>query len=238
MPKNIIQPDTMPTDLALLTFLKFPEPGHVKTRLAAAIGAELAAKIYRHLIQTLFARTASLPARHFAVFTPREKRQALRRMLPGEREWLAQDPSPDLGVRMRTAIQTVLQRGYSRILLIGSDSPDLPLAHLEQAAEALHHHDVVLGPSQDGGYYLIGVKADLPALFENISWSTAAVLQQTLAKTEALGLKVHLLPAWYDVDDFNSLHRYCMLNDIPDRLKFRLLPFFLGRVFNQRSLLA
>jgi len=228
----------MPTDLALLTFVKFPQKGHVKTRLAAEIGAELATKVYRHFLDTLFARTASLPARHFALFTPPEKHQAFQRLFPGKREWLAQVVSPDLGVRLCTAIQAVLLRGYSRVLVIGSDSPDLPIDYLHQAAAALLTHELVLGPAADGGYYLIGVKADHPALFEGIAWSTASVLQQTLEAAQRLGLRVQLLPRWYDVDDLESLLRYCLLNDIPDELKHRLLPFLTERLFQSRTMLA
>lgn len=229
----------MPTDLALLTFVKFPEPGKVKTRLAAAIGPELAAELYHHFIDATFVCAGQLKnAAQFAAFTPAEKAPAFQRLFPGERQWLAQVPAPDLGTRMRATVQTMLQRGYGRVLIIGSDSPDLPAAHLNEAAAALRTHDLVLGPAEDGGYYLIGLKSDYAQLFENITWSTVSVLQQTLAAAQRLGLRVHLLPRWYDVDDLPALQRYCLTNDLPAALVTRLKPLLAGKLMDYRTLLA
>lgn len=229
----------MPTDLALLTFVKFPEPGKVKTRLAAAIGPELAAELYHHFIDATFICAAQLEsATQFAAFTPAEKAPAFQQMFAGARQWLAQVPAPDLGTRMRAAVQTMLQRGYGRVLIIGSDSPDLPAAHLTEAAAALRTHDLVLGPAEDGGYYLIGLKADYAALFEGITWSSASVLPQTLAAAQRLGLRVHLLPRWYDVDDLPALQRYCLTNDLPAQLVARLKPILAGKLTDYHTLLA
>lgn len=229
----------MPTDLALLTFVKFPEPGKVKTRLAAVIGPELATELYHHFIEATFACAGQLKnATQIAAFTPADKASVFRQMFPGERQWLAQVPVPDLGTRMRAAVQTMLQRGYGRVLIIGSDSPDLPASHLNEAAAALPTHDLVLGPAEDGGYYLIGLKSDYAQLFENITWSTASVLQQTLVAAQRLGLRVHLLPPWYDVDDLPTLQRYCLTNDLPAALVARLKPLLAGKLMDWRALLA
>lgn len=199
----------MPTDLALIVFVKYPEPGKVKTRLAKFIGFERAAELYREFAATTFQNSDGLAhAARFAAFTPWDKKAELRAMFPGEREWLAQHAAPDLGVRLRHAIAHVLDLGYRRVLTIGTDSPTLPVAYLEEAAEKLEEHDLVLGPAEDGGYYLIGVKEAPHALFEGIEWSTEKVLAQTLARAQALKLSVHLLPEWYDVDDLVTLEKF------------------------------
>lgn len=111
-------------------------------------------------------------------------------------------------MRLHHAISRVLALGYRRVLTIGTDSPTLPPAYLEEAAAQLGEHDVVLGPAEDGGYYLIGVKAAPIALFEGIAWSTEEVFAQTLQRAEALQLSVHLLPQWYDIDDAATLEKF------------------------------
>lgn len=199
----------MPTDLALIVFVKYPQAGKVKTRLAKFIGFERAAELYREFAAMTFQNSDRLAhAARFAAFTPLEKEAELRSLFPGEREWLAQHAAQDLGVRLRHAIAHVLGLGYRRVLTIGTDSPTLPVAYLEEAAEKLNEHDLVLGPAEDGGYYLIGVKEASPALFEGIAWSTEKVLTQTLACAQTMKLAVHLLPEWYDVDDLTTLKKF------------------------------
>ena len=229
----------MSTNLALLTVVKFPESGKVKTRLAAAIGDELAAEVYRHFIAQTFASVESLKeATPFVAFTPEEKAAEFQRMFPGEQRWFAQINSPDFGVRLRHAMQTIFQQDYQRVITIGSDSPTLPPAYLKEAAEALTTHDLVLGPAEDGGYYLIGLKSAPAALFEGITWSTEKVLQQTLAAAARLGLRVHLLPEWYDIDDLPTLHRYCLTSDVPHDLAARLKPFLLRELVDYHKMIA
>ncbi len=199
----------MHTDLALIVFVKYPEPGKVKTRLAKFIGFERAAELYREFA-TMTLRNGELLAHaaRLAFFTPPDKKAELRTMFPGEWHWLEQHTSSDLGVRIQHAITSALALGYRRVLTIGTDSPTLPLAFLEEAAAALHTHDLVLGPAEDGGYYLIGVKAAPMALFEGIAWSTEKVFAQTVERAEALRLSVHILPEWYDIDDLATLEKF------------------------------
>ncbi len=216
--------------LALLVFVKYPEPGKVKTRLAATIGAELAAQLYGEFIRTTFslARQSALAAR-FVAFSPIEKEQTLRALFPGPWQWFAQTDSADLGVRIHHAISHVQQSGYSHVLTIGTDSPSLPAEHLHQAATALETHDLVLGPATDGGYYLIGLKsAPLFGLFTDIDWSTERVLHQTLQRAEQRRMSVHLLPAWYDVDDLATLRRFCNESKLSWELWQKVKPFLRG----------
>ncbi|MEO7274709.1 MAG: TIGR04282 family arsenosugar biosynthesis glycosyltransferase [Vicinamibacterales bacterium] len=122
--------------------------------------------------------------------------------------WLAQRGG-DLGERMAAAFQDLHRLGYENVVLIGSDLPTLPPAFIARAVHALRTRraTVVLGPSADGGYYLIGLRRPADALFQGVSWGTSAVLEQTRRRAQALGLSVHLLDAWYDVDDAPSLRR-------------------------------
>jgi len=216
----------MPANPVLLIFVKYPEPGKVKTRLAAAIGAELAAQLYQEFIlQTLKLAQQSKIAKCFVTFSPAEKQQALQKLFPGPWQWFAQENSPDLGVRIHRAIQHVQQQGYSHVITIGTDSPSLPAHYLDQAAAALLHHDLVLGPATDGGYYLIGLKSALPELFTGIDWSTERVLNQTLQRAQQLQLSTHQLPVWYDVDDLATLRRFCDEKNLPPALWQKAQPF-------------
>ena len=114
---------------------------------------------------------------------------------------------PDFGDCLYGAIDQLLTLGHASAVVLNSDSPTLPTSLLVETAEVLSHPGdrAVLGPSTDGGYYLLGLKARHRRLFEDITWSTDQVAEQTLARAAEIGLSVHLLPAWYDVDDAQSL---------------------------------
>lgn len=213
--------------LALLVFVKYPEPGRVKTRLASTIGAKLAAQLYSEFIRATFSLAQQIEAAvRFVTFTPAEKEQALREHFPGPFQWFAQIDAANLGARIHHAIRRVQQSGCSHVLTIGTDSPSLPAEYLDQAAAALETHELVLGPATDGGYYLIGLNsAPHPELFTGIAWSTERVLHQTLQRAKQLRMSVHLLPSWYDVDDLATLRRFCNENKLPPDLWQQVKPF-------------
>jgi hypothetical protein len=106
----------------------------------------------------------------------------------------------DVGRCLRVAIARLLRAGFSPVVAVNSDGPTLPARYIEQAVERLSGSDVVLGPAEDGGYYLVGVRQEQPGLFANIEWSSPRVRAQTLERAAALGLNVAELPAWYDID--------------------------------------
>ena len=120
--------------------------------------------------------------------------------------WCQQEGA-DLGERLANALGHHFELGYQRVVIMNSDGPTLPLAYLEEAFSGLDHADVTLGPGHDGGYYLIGMKQLHPELFQGITWSTEQVIPQTLAICRRLGLTVHQLPEWYDVDVGADLER-------------------------------
>jgi hypothetical protein len=174
----------------------------VKTRLAAQIGAAAACRLYAAFVGDLGERltVTGLPV-CWAVWPPEAPFAAL---VPGQRCFA--QVGRDLGERLEGALRTCLETTPLSAIAIGVDSPHLEPARLVEAADALAAGaDVVLGPATDGGYYLIGLRAPCPALFRGIAWGSSSVLDATLARARAEGLRVHLLAPTFDVDDADGL---------------------------------
>jgi uncharacterized protein len=194
---------------ALAVMARAPGSERVKSRLHAALGVAPATLLYRCFLLDGLDAAAALPgvAPVLAYSPPRAVRAMAALAPPGMR--LVAQRGGDLGARMAQLVARLLADGHRAALLIGSDLPTLPSAHLSEAARVLVEGaaDVVLGPAEDGGYYLIGLARPAPALFEDIAWSTDAVLEATRARARRLGLREHLLPAWYDVDTAADLDR-------------------------------
>ena len=197
-------------------FAKFWRPGKVKTRLAVDIGADAASRLYRNFLETLLCRLESAAARREVVYAPSDARSAFETLVQttvsSRREprlaWqLTPQCQGDLGERMRSYFDNAFDRGMRRVVLIGSDSPTLPLARIHEAFEQLSHHPVVLGPSEDGGYYLVGARQKAPPIFDSIDWSTPEVWPQTVARLRKHRLSYAELAPWYDVDGLDDLHR-------------------------------
>ena len=186
----------------LAVYVKSPDPGRVKTRLAKAMGPEAAAELYRRLGRGVVADTISTSSHRTVVwYDPPEGGPAVRAWLDG----LAVDAfiaqrSGGLGQRMMGTFARHFRQGASRVVLIGSDCPTLDRATLRRAFDALSQNDLVLGPSQDGGYYLIGLSAPAPGLFRRVAWSTPEVLAQTIGNAVRLGLRVAALQTLRDID--------------------------------------
>ena len=188
---------------AILLFVKYPEPGKVKTRLAATLGAEAAADIYRRLVAAV---VAGLPEGDdlIVLFDPPEKRAPvadwLQGLLAGRRADFVAQAAGDLGTRLEQAFAEAFARGFAKVAVIGSDCIELTPALFSETWRALETHGAVLGPSTDGGYYLLALRQPCAALFRGIAWSTEAVRVQTLAQAQAAGLAVHELAALPDID--------------------------------------
>ena len=151
------------------------------------------------------------PERAESAFTPRlGPKEHTKGILPPEFALVPQRGEA-FGERLAAATEDLLEIGFDSLCLIDSDSPTVPESIFAEAVEVLSREGeaIVLGPSDDGGYYLIGLKKAHRRLFEEIEWSSERVLQQTLAAAAELDAPVHLLPAWYDVDDRVTLHRLC-----------------------------
>jgi len=194
-------------DNALIVVAKEPLPGRTKTRLCPPFSPESAAEFYRCLLLDTLALMQRLEITdHTLAYTPAGAHDYFARLSPNGFRLLPQQGA-DLGERLANALGQHFDLGYRRVAIMNSDGPTLPLACLEEAFSGLDHADVTLGPGHDGGYYLIGMKRLHPDLFQGIDWSTERVIPQTLAVCRNLGLAVHRLPEWYDVDVEEDLAR-------------------------------
>jgi rSAM/selenodomain-associated transferase 1 len=182
----------------LMIFVKAPRPGQVKTRLADTLGAQAACAAYIRLVDTLLKHVASLPAVELR-FAPDEAEREIRPWL--RPNWQARPQgNGDLGQRLHRAFDDAFAAGAKRVVVLGSDCPEVEAADVEQAWTELEAHDVVVGPATDGGYWLIGLKQPQPALFADIAWSSEIVLAQTLQRAKTAALRVQLLRILTDVD--------------------------------------
>ncbi len=187
----------------LAVFAKEPVPGTVKTRLSPPLSAVQACWLYRIALEETVSR---LRAEGFAVVV----------CYAGRRAWFA-DAFPgvpllaqvegELGGRLRAAADELFACGGAPVLFVGSDSPDLPVALVRQALEALQRCPAAVIPCVDGGYALIGLQRPLPGLFAEIPWSTPQVLSTTRERAAALGFALYETEAWEDLDDINALRR-------------------------------
>ena len=211
----------VPGACALAMMIKAPRPGASKTRLSPPLTPEEAAALSRcflrdttsnidHVVQAHAPGGGGAPAAGVAVYTPVGLEAAFEGLLPAGFVLVAQRDGT-FGERLTGALEDLLTLGYGSVCLIDSDSPTLPAAALAAAVEALAQPGdrAVFGPSEDGGYYLLGLKQAHRRLFEDIEWSTERTGPQTLERAAELGLEVIQLPTWYDVDDRVTLHALC-----------------------------
>lgn len=187
---------------AILLFVKWPEPGKVKTRIAATAGVERAAEIYRMLVAAVCARLPrEVPV--IVCFDPAEKgvevRDWLGSILPQAVDWMAQVPG-DLGARLAAGFAGAFAAGWEQVAVIGSDCVEITGEILDAAWAALATEDIAIGPTDDGGYYLLAMRAENARLFSDIRWSTEHTLTDTRRRAEAAELRVRQLATLSDVD--------------------------------------
>jgi uncharacterized protein len=208
---------------ALAVMTKAPQAGRVKTRLVPPLTPEEAAELNKCFLRDTAAAISSACSRRpvddegktarsspIAVYTPVGAESAYTDVLPADFSLLPQR-GDEFGERLYFAVEDLFKCGFDSVCLIDSDSPTVPAENFAEAVELLSKTEdrVVLGPSDDGGYYLIGVKKPHRHLFEQIDWSTERVLNQTMQRATEIGSEVKLLPTGYDVDDDASLRRLC-----------------------------
>lgn len=186
--------------------MRCPVAGRVKTRLSPPLSPEQACDLYRAFLADLGRRLERPNKYSVTVFYEGGEPECLDGLVPA-RATLEPQRGAALGERLVSAFDHLLSADAlsGPAVVIGSDSPDLPLSTLKRAFRKLKHHDVALGPAADGGYYLVGLRQPQPALFDGISWGTDSVLAQTLAAVEREGLTLATLPLWYDVDSAAGL---------------------------------
>lgn len=186
----------------LLIFVKKPEAGKVKTRLAATIGDQKALEIYQQLLQHTHNITAPLGCNKIVYYAP-DIQEADLWSEGGFRK--AQQAAGNLGEKMTSAFQDGFLAGYQQICIIGSDCYQLTTAMIEEAFALLRQNDVVIGPSRDGGYYLLGMKQLHKMLFQNKQWSTSSVCHSTISDIKKAGLCYTMLPQLIDIDTSEDL---------------------------------
>jgi len=190
------------TDDVLVVFARDPAPGRVKTRLARTVGDDAAAALYAALVRDLRDRLAGATcAVRWAVAAPDDGFAARFALDPAT---VFPQPDGDLGARLAGALARMLDEGFARCAIVGSDVPELDAPIVGRAFAALRDADVVLGPAIDGGYYLVAARAPHD-LFRDVAWSTSTVLADTLARAAALGLRTALLEPLLDVDEERDL---------------------------------
>ena len=186
---------------ALIIFVRKPEKGKVKTRLAATVGADKALEIYIELLTHTRAVTAEVNADKFVFYADKIeeddlwKDKVFTKKLQG---------NYDLGGKMKEAFSTLFEMGFEKVVIIGSDCLELSTSIIHQAFELLNEKEVVVGPASDGGYYLLGMKNLVPTLFENKQWSTEHVFQQTINDLQKENIDYDVLITLTDVDTEES----------------------------------
>ena len=190
----------------ILLFVKAPLRGQVKSRLAAVLGQDVALALYRNFVLDILTsiETSGVPCK--ICYHPPDSGETVKNWLGVHRQYVPQEGN-DLGERMERAFRRAFSEGASRVVLIGSDIPDLPPALLQDAIGRLDRTGAVIGPAKDGGYYLIGFRSDafFPEIFRGQEWSTNTVLSTTLQIFLQERREVYVLPSWQDVDTIEDL---------------------------------
>jgi len=186
---------------------KMPVVGEAKTRLSPPLTLAQAAALYEAMLRDTISLVAGLRGMQMAIaVTPPDALEFFRANSPPDTLLLPADGA-GIGECLSLALGHLFEAGFRKVLAVNSDGPSLPFSYLERAVILLEHVDVVLGPSEDGGYYLIGMKSFHPELLRDIEWSTPRVTAQTIRRAEGVGLTVEMLEPWYDVDAADDVAR-------------------------------
>ncbi len=188
------------TQSALIIFQKNETLGKVKTRLAASVGDQKALEIYQLLIEYTHAQVKALDVDCFIFysdFIPEDKKKS-------DQFSFRVQSGKDLGDRMKNAFESIFSEGYEKVAIIGTDCADLTQSHLKKAFDSLDKFDAVIGPALDGGYYLFGMKKLIPKIFNDITWSSEQVFEQTVQKLNSHNLTLALLEPLNDIDQLED----------------------------------
>jgi rSAM/selenodomain-associated transferase 1 len=200
-------PDFMPQPI-IVVMAKAPRAGEVKTRLVPPLNNCQAASLAACFVRDTVLKALRIVEDVKIAFAPTDGRTDLEAILPSGLLWLEQH-GHDLGERLESVAAHVSSLGFRPFIILGADSPTLPSIFIKAALEALQygHAEISLGPTTDGGYYLVGLNRAAPGLFQNIDWSSPRVYQQTAANAAAMNLRLHSCPMYYDVDTPPDLYR-------------------------------
>ncbi len=198
---------------ALVLAAKAPIQGKVKTRLLTFLTPQEATNLYESILLDMLDRVSWIEGmERFVAFYPEEGRRYFEKHVSQMGFGIIGQRGDDLGERLKSVFRTLFDEGFSRIVIIGSDSPTLPLVYIKDAFNRLKQYQVVIGPCDDGGYYLIGLNSPLYDLFDDIKWGGSDVFQSTCNKARLSGYTIYILPGWYDIDVKDDLNR--LLKDL------------------------
>ncbi len=195
---------------AFIVFARTPEIGRVKTRLMRDLGSEETLRVYKSFLSETFKICGSLKgADKFLGSFPTTDAPFLNELVKKYKfKGIFNQRGSDLGEKFINAFNDRFKDGYEKVVIIGSDSPTIPIEYIKKAFQELGKNDFVFGPCTDGGYYLVGARRLHKQIFRDIPWDTSEVLNKTLDKLYAGKIKFSLLPFWYDVDDIDDFRFY------------------------------
>ncbi len=198
----------------IIIFIKAPIPGKVKTRLTPVLNENLSCQLYKKFTEDIFNAAQKSTAKITLCYLPKFKKKQIQTWLGMEYTMIPQTGT-NIGERMKQAFMDVFSRGEKKAVLIGTDIPDLDSATLKKALNSLNSHDSVIGPSKDGGYYLIGFNNhSFPeTVFHNIKWSTSSVLDETLCILKTSKHSTYLLEEKNDIDTPDDLKDFIKSDD-------------------------
>ncbi len=220
----------------LIMFAKYPEKGKVKSRLILEGYKVLVADLYRCFIEDLIERVSTGNYTFLMAYDPPERKNDFIKLFGDGLSYLPQE-GEDLGVRMYRAFTECFSNGFRYVVIIGSDSPDIPHGIIEEAFRSLNEHGAVIGPTWDGGYYLIGFSRGFVSrrFFENMLWSTSNVFEETMRRFQEDGIPVHVLPGWRDIDRADDIYSLLKESECSDFGKSRTIKFLKENGFTATS---
>jgi hypothetical protein len=190
----------------VMVMVKVPRAGFVKTRLSPPMTEVDAAKLAERFVQDVINNALRVVRELIVAYAPADGRETLQALLPRGLLWLEQE-GESFGERLEAAIARAFEQGFGPVIVLGADSPTLPESFIETACAALacDEADVALGPTADGGYCILGLRAPDSNLLRDVRWSTSQAFQDTAANARRAGLRLLQLPTWRDVDTFQDL---------------------------------
>jgi len=199
MVKKIVKEEVVSVRRILIVFAKEPQKGKVKTRLSRHLSQEGCLKLYKELLADTLGRARKIKCSHKVLaYDSASKKPVYLKKIAADFQFYKQEGG-DLGERMFNAFKAYAAPGAC-VVIIGSDSPNLPLTYINRAFLELSKRDLVLGPAYDGGYYLIGLKEPCRKIFKGVKWSCCSVFKETLKRIRELKKTTAILPPWYDID--------------------------------------
>jgi hypothetical protein len=213
----------------LLLFVKYPEKGKVKSRLSKEFGEDTVVLLYEAFALDVLETVNKGKCWFTVCFHPPSAQEKIASWLGKSYQYMPQNGS-DLGEKMKNAFAGAFSEGFEKVILIGSDIPDLSKEIIDEAFAC--NGDAVIGPAADGGYYLIGFNRDtfLPRIFEGMQWSTASVFERTMEIFRKHSYKVHILPQWRDIDTSEDLRAFHERNKNTAFVHSRTMVFIAGNM--------